>query len=398
MKPGPTPRRLQKYVARCLGLKTYLRTPGDGRRQPQIPAAALLWALLVGQILREPAFHAVEALVRSRARRALGVSQAFGDDTLAYFTARLSALPTRAALAQAVRQAKRHKAFDHCRFIGLSVDGTTVGRCAQKTCSLCRPWRKADGEIGGHRHHLVLISVVGTGLTLPLDVEPYGAKDSEYAAGQRLLRRAVKQVGVRFADYVVVDAEYASAGFLHAAGDLGLRVVARLKANLPELSKAAQRRFRRQSPTLTFRQGPDRVEVWDADDFDPWETLRWTTVRVLRYRQHKAGGEVVEAYWLTNFPARRLSSRTLFQLAKSRWEIENQGFNDAKNRHGLEHICHHHPNSLLLTWLLIALALTIERLYRLRYLHRGSHPVRTAIAFLRLLRLSLSSPAAVDSS
>jgi hypothetical protein len=96
----------------------------------------------------------------------------------------------------------------------------------------------------------------------------------------------------------------------------------------------------------------------------------------LRYRPHKASGEVVEAYGLTDFPARRLSSRTLFQLATSRWEIENQGFNDAKNRHGLEHICHHHPNSLLLTWLLIALALTIERLYRLRYLPRGSHPVR----------------------
>lgn len=398
MKSGPTPRRLQKYVARCLGLKTYLQTPGDGRRQPQIPAAALLWALLVGQILREHAFHAVEALVRSRARRALGVSQAFGDDTLAYFTARLSASPTRAALAQAVRQAKRNKAFDHCRFIGLSVDGTTVGRCAQKTCSLCRPWRKADGEIGGYRHHLVLISVVGTGLTLPLDVEPYGAQDSEVAAGQRLLRRAVRQVGVRFADYVVVDAEYVGAAFLHAAGDLGLRVVARLKANLPELSEAAQRRFGRQPPSLTFRQGQDRVEVWDADDFDPWQALRWTTVRVLRYRQHKASGEVVEAYWLTDFPSRRLSSRTLFQLAKSRWEIENQGFNDAKNRHGLEHICHHHPNSLLLTWLLIALALNIERLYRLRYLHRGSHPVCTAIALLRLLRLSLSSPTALDSS
>jgi hypothetical protein len=53
-------------------------------------------------------------------------------------------------------------------------------------------------------------------------------------------------------------------------------------------------------------------------------------------------------------------------MAKSRWEIENQGFNAAKSQHQLEHICHHHGNSILL-WLLNALALTIERLYRLRY-------------------------------
>jgi len=107
---------------------------------------------------------------------------------------------------------------------------------------------------------------------------------------------------------------------------------------------------------------------------------------------------VVEAYWLTDFPRRQLSSRTLFHLAKSRWEIENQGFNDAKNRYGLEHLCHHEAHSLLVTWLLLALALTIERLYRLRYLHRGSHRPHTAIDLVFLLWFSLSSPFALDTS
>jgi hypothetical protein len=137
--------------------------------------------------------------------------------------------------------------------------------------------------------------------------------------------RTLRQVGSRFAHYVVVDAEYGRAGFLHLAGDSGQRVVARLKANLPELFAAAQRRFRRQTPTVVFREGDDRVEVWDADDFDPWETLRWETVRVFFYRQQKPNGTVVEAYWLTDFPSRQVSSRTLFRLAKARWEIENEG-------------------------------------------------------------------------
>src|SRR2546429_6734633 len=66
-------------------------------------------------------------------------------------------------------------------------------------------------------------------------------------------------------------------------------------------------------------------------------------------------------------------------MAKSRWHIENEGFNDAKNRYGLGHIRHHHERSLLIVWLLTCLALTLERLYRLRYLNRGSHPVRAAI-------------------
>ena len=395
---GPTPRRLWKYVTAGLRLKAYFQSPGDGRPRPQIPAQALLWSLLIGQLLRRYAFHAIEALVRSVARRALGVSASFGDDALGYFTERWAAAPTRRALAATLRRAKRNKAFDDSPFIGLAVDGTTAGRSKRAACSLCRPWRDARGQILGYHHHLALISVVGTGWSLPFDVEPYGPDDSEYAASQRLLRRAVGHLGVRFADYVVADGEYATAPFLHRVGDLGLHVVARLKANLPELYRAAQRRFASQPPAISFDDGPDRVEVWDADDFDPWETLRWETVRVFFYRQHKPNGEVLEAFWLTDFPSRRVSPRSLYRMAKSRWEIENQGFNEAKNRHGLEHICRHHPNSLLIARLLTMLALTLERLYRLRYLHRGTHRVRTAQQFVLLLWLSLSHPLALDTS
>ena len=354
--------------------------------------------MLIGQLLRACSFLAVERLVRSSARRALQVSRSFGDDALGYFTERLDPAPTRAALAQIVRQAKRNKAFQSSGFIGLALDGTTVGRCTKSSCPLCRPFRNVDDEIVGYRHHLVLISIVGTGLSLPIDVEPYGPGDSEYTGAQRLLRRAVDELGVRFADYVVVDGGFATAPFLHTVGDLGLPVVARLKANLPELLAAAQKRFPSQPSTVTFRDGPDQVELWDADDFDPWDTLRWETGRVIFYRQHKPDGEVIEAFWLTDSPMRTVASRSLYHMAKSRWEIENQGFNDAKNRHGLEHICHHHPNSLLISWLLTILALTIERLYRLRYLHRGTHPVRTAIDFVQVLLLSLSRPAAANTS
>jgi Transposase DDE domain len=196
---------------------------------------------------------------------------------------------------------------------------------------------------------------------------------------------------------VVADGEYARAPFLHDVGDLGLHVTVRLKDNLPELLRAAQKRFRGQAPQQAFRQGKDGIELWDADDFDPWEALRWQTVRVIFYRQHKPDGRVLEAYWLTHFPSRWVGGREIFRMAKSRWEIENQGFNDAKNRYGFEHICHHESHSLLVLWLLTCLALMVERLYRLRYLHRGTHPIRTAIDLPLHWQLSLSLPAIADS-
>ena len=388
----PTPRRLLRYVTRCLRLGRYLAHPGDGRPQPQIPARVLLWALVLGRLLRETSFHGVEQLVRSSACRALGVYQSFGDDALSYFTERLDPARMRAALIDILRRAKRNKAFHNSPFLGLAIDGTTAGRSSSPGCGLCRPQRNAKKEVIGYAHQQATISVVGTGLSLPFDAEPYGPGDSEYAAGQRLLARAVSQLGARFADYLVVDSAYASAPFLHAAARVGLHVVARLKSNLPELSRAVEKRFRSQPPTRVLHEHSPRIEIWDADDFDPWETLQWSTVRVIRYRQHKPDGSLVQADWLTDFSSRQLSSLSLYHMAKSRWEIENQGFNDAKNRYGFEHICHHQANSVLINWLLSLLAMVIERLYRLRYLHRGNHPVRSAEQLCRLFWLSLSRP------
>jgi hypothetical protein len=125
-----------------------------------------LWSIVLDTILRLWAFLAIEALVGSAARRNLGVSQAFGDDALGYFTERLDRAPTRAALAAVLHRGKRNKAFESCRFVGLALDGSTVGRRRKKKCPLCRPYRNADREIIGYRHHLVVAKVVGGDLTL----------------------------------------------------------------------------------------------------------------------------------------------------------------------------------------------------------------------------------------
>src|SRR5271157_4920385 len=156
---------------------------------------------------------------------------------------------TRSALIDLVRQAKRGKAFQDCRFLGLAVDGTGAGRSHESHCDWCRPIHDGKLKVLGYHHQVVAISVVGTGLTLPFDVEPYGPGDSEYAAAQRLLRRAIGALGIRFADYVVADGEFASAPFLHTVNRLGLHAVVRLKENLPLLSGAVQRRFQPLPPT-----------------------------------------------------------------------------------------------------------------------------------------------------
>ena len=390
-----TARRFKAFAVGRVG-RGFFEHCGDGRSKPQIAARVLLWAHLVGYVLRECSYYAIEALARGPARRGAGLSRSFGDDALAYFSERLDPQPTRRALVFVVRQTKRNKAFDKCRFIGLALDGTGANRSEKRRCEGCRPQYDAHHEVSGYSHHLSLITVVGTGLSLPFDVEPYGPGDSEYAASKRLLERAVLSLGRRFADYVVVDGEYATAPFLHLACELGLHPVARLKQNVPSLFQTAKGRFSALPPTSVHHVDGERIEMWDLEDFDPWEGLRWPTVRVLRYLQHRKDGSICEAYWLTNWSIRKVGSLSLYRMAKSRWEVENQAFNDTKSRYGFEHAVHHHPQSLLAHALLILLAIVLERLFRLRYLKRGAHPPRAAIDLLRALRLSLVSSVASE--
>ena len=394
----PTPRALLRFVVPRLGLERYLAKPGDGRQQPVIAARVLLWAMVVGRVLRECSFLGVEPIVRVAGCRVLGLQRSFSNDALNYLGERLDPSTTRSALIDLVRQAKRGKAFQDCRFLGLAVDGTGAGRSRESHCDWCRPIHDAQLKVLGYHHQVVAMSVVGTGLTLPFEVEPYGPGDSEYAAAQRLLTRARRSPG----------------NPLCRLRGGGWRVCPRpLLAHRQSPGTARRRAAEGESPPLVGHRAAALPAASSHPRLSRWKRpggglgcgrLRslgnpaMQTVRAFRYRQHKPDGKLVEATWLTDFPSRQVSSLSLYHMAKSRWQMENQTFNDAKNRYGFEHTCHHEKNSVLLNYLITLLALTIERLYRIRYLHRGTHAVRSAEQLCRLLWVSLSRPLSPNTS
>ena len=317
-------RQIQNYACHCLGLKSYFQQPGDGRAHPHIPASDLVWAVVIGRILRVTSFLRLEWLVHSPARAGLGVKAPFGDDVLAYCTERMDPETTRLALAAALHQAKRNKAFENSRFIGLALDGTGAGRTYKEPCPLCDPIKDAKGEVHGSLHHFVLISVVGTGLTLPIDVEPYGPGDSEYAAAQRLLRRAVDHLGPRFADYVVGDGAYATAPFCTPPRRSDCRWWHASRRTFPcwpppyaLASTASRPMLCSRKATTESRSGTPMTSLLGKPSTGP-------PCASLRYRQHKRDGTVVQAEWLTNFSIAKLGSLSFYRMAKSRWEIENR--------------------------------------------------------------------------
>ena len=82
----------------------------------------------------------------------MAVRRSFGDDALSYVTERLDVERLRGTVGAVVRQAKRNKAFDGRRWIGLALDGTGAGGSREKKCEWCRPVRNQKKEIVGYGH------------------------------------------------------------------------------------------------------------------------------------------------------------------------------------------------------------------------------------------------------
>ena len=77
---APTVQSIRNYACHTLALTGFLHQPGDGRTQPQIPAADLSWALLPGTILRVGSANRLEWLANFAHRKDLGLTGKFGDD------------------------------------------------------------------------------------------------------------------------------------------------------------------------------------------------------------------------------------------------------------------------------------------------------------------------------
>ena len=96
-------------------------------------------------------------LVHSPVRAESGIKRQFGDDALAYCSERMDPEATRLALASALHQAKRNKAFENSRFIGLALDGTGAGCTHKEPCRLCDPVKDPKGAVHGWLHLISLL-------------------------------------------------------------------------------------------------------------------------------------------------------------------------------------------------------------------------------------------------
>jgi hypothetical protein len=210
-------------------------------------------------------------------------------------------------------------------------------------------------EVVEYYHRGVVFYLVGFRSAIPLDVEMLRPGEGELTAAQRLLPRVVESYG-RFFRVVLADALFFNAPFFNLCRGLRKEVITVLKDEDRALFQDALGVFSFTEPQL-WEQRNQKIRAWDAEGFTtaegievPLRVLRTEEVVTRRHRDAESWIQEDETHhweWVTTLPADQLSTRLLWQIGHSRWEIENDLFHTLATYWSLDHCFRHEATAIL---------------------------------------------------
>ncbi len=284
----------------------------------------------------------------------------------------------RGGIHEVYTRLKRNKALEPLwhGLVPLVLDGHESSASYRRCCPGClqRTIHTTGEDRIQYYHRNVTAQLITDGIPFLVDAEPQKPGEDELAAAIRLLDRVAQNYPRAF-DVVAGDALYCQAPFFEFVLGLGKDALAVLKDERRNLLQDAQGLFEYMEPTQT-QDGSRQRCTWDAEGFRSWPSLD-RPVRVVRsletttVRRQLDGQEetlVSDWMWVTTLSSFRVSTNAVVDLGHSRWDIENQGFNEAVNQWHSDHVYRHHPTAILAFWLLTMLVINVFRAFYLRNL------------------------------
>jgi hypothetical protein len=222
---------------------------------------------------------------------------------------------------------------------------------------------------------MVTCNLLNSQIDLPLDAELILAGENEVAAAKRIVKRLCDNY-TRFFDVVVTDALYMEGPFVNFCVEQGKDAVIVLKDNYPSLLKDAQGLFSQMEPEFWYINGR-KIQVWDIEGFTV-DTID-VPLRVLHtietyIEKTEENGQIVQRevtkswWWATTISRQRLTTRHLWEIGHSRWQIENNIFNTLGQHWALDHCYKHDPVAIVNFVLMLFIVFTLVQCFYKRNL------------------------------
>ncbi len=396
--------QFEKYAYQVFDLPALLASQTDSRRSPEIPTGDVVNSLFHSALLRIPSLNALEGdLKESDFQKLIGFeptaeAKPFSADVVANVLDKLHLPGLKGAVKQVIQKAERNKVFREGSYGSLrcvAIDGWEPFASYDRHCPDClvRRLKKktATGEteeVEQYYHHYVVALLLGPVVDVVLAVEPvlneeartdtvgeHADHEGELTAAHRLLNFLHKTYG-SFIDAMIVDALYANGPWMSRLDDYGYGGFIVLKKENNEPLKEALALMQNKPPCEVYDDpaSKEHIEFWAEDDIETLDTYPGK-IRVIRAVITRPEQEPTT--WclaIVGQRARRVSRRTALKIIRSRWHIENTGFNQWMQYWKLGHVYRHTANAILAVLLIWMLAFNLLQLFVYRRLKRPRRP------------------------
>ncbi len=396
-------RQFEKYVCNAFALPDLLASLTDQRRDPKIPTFDVVNSLFHTAVLRIPSINALEGDLKEGdfqkliGRHPTQDEKVFSADVVANVLDKLHLDGVRVAIEEVIHRAERNKAFRDGCYSALrcvAIDGWEPFCSYDRHCPHCLV-RKVKVKRGGeieevdqYYHSYVVAMLLGPVLDVVLGIEPvlneearrdidseHTGHEGELTAARRLIDSLHDTYGT-FIDAFVMDALYANGPVMTQLDQYGYGGFLVLKKDNNEPLKEALALWQEQGPCEQY-QGADKKEhlqFWDSDDIETLDTYKGK-VRVIRAVVTKPNEPPTTwCFAIIGKRPRQLARQTALQIIRSRWHIEDTGFNQWIKYWNFGHVFRHTPNALMAVFLLWTLAFNLLQLYIYRRLGRCRRP------------------------
>ncbi len=259
----------------------------------------------------------------------------------------------------------RSKMFDKFRYNGkfqILVDGTGLVSFNHKHCDHCLVKSHKDGT-KTYEHQVLEAKLVFNHFVLSIDSEfienpdpsviNIKKQDCEMNAFKRMAKR-IKKNFPKLKFIITADALYSSGPFIKLCLDNKWDYIFRLKS---DKLKTVNQDF---DGIISIEKGSKHENYFLVKDYK-YNTY---TFNIVRYIENAPPNEKDKIFtYITNIPVNDDNIKEIVELGRSRWKIENQGFNNQKNIYfDITHMCSLNYNAMKIHYFFIQFAHTIRQL------------------------------------
>ena len=388
-------KKLIRYSNKIFNLFTIIASITDRRIKAQIPTVKIIAAIIIMHFTNQGSLNNFSQEIAFKKLKACVPSVS----TIARVADTMDLEEIRSAGLAIYKKARAKKMLSpYCgMWVGV-VDGheqITSPYCKCKYCKERTVTRKDGVKDIQYYHEFTAFILAGPKVSYTIDIAPILPKEGEITSAYRLIERVCKNYPKAFS-VVIGDGLYLKETVFNLLKAHHKYAIAVLKEERRQLFEEANKLSLLSEPVV-YRNKKIYYRVWEHSIEGCWDGYG-KDVRVIAseeatpVRVHSKDGKSFEEklrqanwMWVTSLPCSEdlAGLKNTVAICHSRWQIENQCFNETVNTWKADHVYRHSANAIIAFLLLLFICVNIFNIFRIRNIK--DRRVKTKIYLIKLI-------------